>query len=38
GPDSMALFHVDVEGDEILKNKLIKRKQIKKVLKSKEIL
>lgn len=28
-----ALFHVDVEGDEILKNKLIKRKQIKKVLK-----
>ena len=33
-----ALFHVDVEGDEILKNKLIKRKQIKKVLKSKEIL
>ena len=33
-----ALFHVDVEGDEVLKNKLIKRKQIKKVLKSKEIL
>ncbi|CAD6649546.1 XXYS1_4_G0020430.mRNA.1.CDS.1 [Saccharomyces cerevisiae] len=33
-----ALFHVDVEGDEVLKKKLIKRKQIKKVLKSKEIL
>lgn len=32
-----ALFAVDEEGDDVLKNKLIKRKQIKK-LKSKEIL
>ncbi|QHS76592.1 Nop53p [Saccharomyces paradoxus] len=33
-----ALFHVDIEGDNVLKKKLIKRNQIKKVLKSKEIL
>ncbi|CCD25051.1 Nop53p NDAI_0E02340 [Naumovozyma dairenensis CBS 421] len=33
-----ALFQVDIEGDNVLKNKLIKRKQIKKNLKSKEIL
>ncbi|CAI4038906.1 hypothetical protein SMKI_06G2580 [Saccharomyces mikatae IFO 1815] len=33
-----ALFQVDVEGDKILKKKLIKRNQIKKILKSKEIL
>lgn len=33
-----ALFQVDEEGDDVLKNKLIKRKQIKKNLKSKEIL
>ncbi|KOG96172.1 Nop53p [Saccharomyces eubayanus] len=33
-----ALFQVDVEGDDILKKKLIKRNQIKKSLKSREIL
>ena len=33
-----ALFHVDETGDEVLKSKLIKRKQIKKNIKSREIL
>ncbi|AMD19045.1 HBR144Cp [Eremothecium sinecaudum] len=33
-----ALFQVDLDGDEVLKSKLIKRKQIKKNIKSKEIL
>lgn len=36
--DNQSLFQVDTEGDEILKSKLIKRKQIKKNLKSSEIL
>lgn len=33
-----SLFQIDTQGDEILKSKLIKRKQIKKNLKSSEIL
>ncbi|CDO95850.1 unnamed protein product [Kluyveromyces dobzhanskii CBS 2104] len=33
-----ALFAVDTEGDQVLKQKLVKRKQIKKTLKSTEIL
>lgn len=32
------LFHIDIDGDEVLKQKLVKRKQIKKNLKSSEIL
>lgn len=36
--EDQSLFQVDTEGDEILKSKLIKRKQIKKNLKSTEIL
>ena len=36
--DDQSLFQIDTQGDEILKSKLIKRKQIKKNLKSSEIL